>query len=341
MKKTVRGGLFMRKIKIAQIGTSQNSHGNDIWRTLIKLNDIFEMVGYAFPENEREKFPSQAQIFEGYREMTVEEILSDPEIDAVAVETEEIYLTKYALMVARAGKHLHMEKPGGVNVEDFRELVSVLREKNLVFSLGYMYRFNPKIKEAMQKIENGELGEIYAVEAHMDCIHNAATRQWLSNFPGGMLFFLGCHLIDLIYRIQGEPIEVLPLSCSTGFDGVTADDYGMAVFKYKNGISFAKTSACERGGYRRRQLVICGEKGTIEIRPLETLCEGGMFTVYHDYFDTEWDKDWSESVSAIYNRYKEMMENFALMVRGKENAYSYDYELGLYELILKACGEKI
>ena len=54
----------MKKIKIAQIGTSQNSHGNDIWRTLIKLSDVFEIVGYAFPENEREKFPNKVEIFD-------------------------------------------------------------------------------------------------------------------------------------------------------------------------------------------------------------------------------------------------------------------------------------
>ena len=309
----------MKKIKIAQIGTSKNSHGCDIWRTLVKMSDVFDLVGYAFPENEREKFPKQAEAFDGYREMTVEEILNDPEIEAVAVETEEIYLTKYALMVAKAGKHLHMEKPGGTDVTAFRELVATLREKDLVFSLGYMYRFNPKIKEAMQKIESGELGEIYAVEAHMDCIHPAQTRQWLSNFPGGMLFFLGCHLIDLIYRIQGEPLEVIPLSCPTGFDGVTAEDYGMAVFKYKNGVSFAKTSACEKGGYRRRQLVICGEKGTIEIRPLEAFGDKGIYTVYRDYFENDWHKDWNKSVSEPFGRYREMIENFALMVRGKEN----------------------
>ena len=76
IKKTTVGGFFMKKIKIAQIGTSQNSHGCDIWRTLVKMSDAFEVVGYAFPENEREKFPKQAEIFEGYREMTVEEILT-------------------------------------------------------------------------------------------------------------------------------------------------------------------------------------------------------------------------------------------------------------------------
>ena len=97
----------MRKVKIAQIGTSQNSHGNDIFNCLKRNSDVFEIVGYALPENEREKFPERMAAFEGYREMTVEEILNDPEIEAVTVETEEIYLTKYAALVATCKKHLH------------------------------------------------------------------------------------------------------------------------------------------------------------------------------------------------------------------------------------------
>ena len=126
----------MKKIKIAQIGTSQNGHGNLIWWSLLKQSDVFEVVGYAFPENERNKFPKQAMAFNGYREMTVDEILNNPDIEAVAVETEEIYLTKYSLMVAKAGKHLHMEKPGGIELFDFENLISVLKSKNLTFSLN-------------------------------------------------------------------------------------------------------------------------------------------------------------------------------------------------------------
>ena len=328
----------MNKIKIAQIGTSTNSHGNCIWRSLLKQSDIFEVVGYAFPENEREKFPSEAKAFEGYREMTVQEILNDPEIEAVAVETEEIYLTKYSLMVAKAGKHLHMEKPGGTDLTTFKELVDTLKAKNLTFSIGYMYRFNPKIKEAVSRVKNGELGKIYSVEAQMNCVHSKETREWLKSFPGGMLFFLGCHLIDLIYTIQGEPDEIIPLSTSTGFNGVSTYDYGMAVFKYRNGVSFAKTCDTEKGGFLRRQLVICGEKGTIEIKPLEICVDKGQYTVACESFSDDWRKPATESKTELYDRYDDMMRNFAEIVRGKENPYSYDYELGLYELILKACG---
>ena len=331
----------MKKIKVAQIGTSKNSHGNCIWESMIKQKDIFDVVGYALPENEREKFPDRAKAFDGYNELTVDEILNNPEIEAVAVETEEIYLTKYALMVANAGKHLHMEKPGGVDLADFEKLVEILKSKNLTFSTGYMYRFNPKIQEALAKVKNGELGEIYSVEAHMDCKHPAEVRQWLQNFPGGMMFFLGCHLIDLIYQIQGEPEEIIPFNCSTGYDEVTANDYGMVVFKYKNGVSFAKTCANENGGYLRRQLVICGEKGTIEIKPLEVLTEGGQYTVMNEAYSTERHKEWDTSKSEVYDRYDDMMRNFAEMVRGKENPYSYDYELGLYKLILRSCGKEV
>jgi len=331
----------MNKIKIAQIGTSANSHGNFIWESMIKQKDIFDVVGYALPENEREKFPDRAKAFDGYNELTVDEILNNPEIEAVAVETEEIYLIKYALMVANAGKHLHMEKPGGVDLADFEKLVEILKSKNLTFSTGYMYRFNPKIQEALAKVKNGELGEIYSVEAHMDCKHPAEVRQWLQNFPGGMMFFLGCHLIDLIYQIQGEPEEIIPFNCTTGYDEVTANDYGMVVFKYKNGVSFAKTCANENGGFLRRQLVICGEKGTIEIKPLEAFTEGGQYTVMNEVYSTEWGKEWDTSKSDVYDRYDDMMRNFAEMVRGKENPYSYDYELGLYKLILKSCGKEV
>ena len=79
-------------MKILVVGGGGREHA--IIKSLKKQNDLFEVVGYALPENEREKFPKQAEAFKGYREMTVEEILSDPEIQAVTVETEEIILLR-------------------------------------------------------------------------------------------------------------------------------------------------------------------------------------------------------------------------------------------------------
>lgn len=331
----------MERIRIAQIGIGHD-HAGEVLRSIRQQSDIFEVVGYALPEIERTKFRDRLSWLNGLPELTVEEILSDPTIEAVTVETEEVNLTNYALPAARAGKHMHMDKPGGLELSTFEELVETVREKKLAFSLGYMYRHNPAVMELMEDIRSGKLGEIYSVEAHMNCWHPTEKRQWLETFPGGMMFFLGCHLIDLIYRIMGEPEEVIPMNCCTGIDGVTAEDFGMAVLRYKNGVAFAKTCDVERGGFERRQLVVTGSKGTVELRPLEAYGNFvGQYTGVRVSTSTVWADPGYRTTSRPEDRYDRMLRVFAGITRGElESPYSYDYELGLYKLVLRACGVK-
>lgn len=329
----------MRKIKVAQIGTSANSHGNETFRTLKSLSDIYEIAGYVFPENEREKFPQRMGDFNGYKELTLEEVLNDPEIEAVTIETEEIYLTKYALMAAEHGKHIHMEKPGGINLEDFEKLINIMRKTGKTFHTGYMYRYNPYIVELKEQIKNGEFGDIISVEAQMNCAHPTNVREWLGKFPGGMMFFLGCHLVDLIFSIKGKPERIIPLNKCSGVDGVTSKDFGMAVFEYENGISFAKTSAVEIGGFERRQLVVSGTKKTVEIKPLEWNANSEEnVTTRATNDNADWHVSAIKEQSEKFKRYDAMMIDFAEIVCGdKENQWSLDYELDLYKLILEAC----
>ncbi len=334
----------MRPVKIAQIGTNGYSHGNDIWNTLKKLPDIFEIVGYCFTEGEREKFPERMADFEGCRELTLAEILEDTSIQAVAVETEELYLTKYALLAAEAGKHIHMEKPGGLELADFEKLIKTVQEKRCVLHVGYMYRYNPALQELFSQVERGELGEIISVEAQMNCLHPAATRQWLEHLPGGMTFFLGCHLVDLIVRLQGIPQRVIPMNKASGLDGVTAEDFGMVALEYPHGISFAKASAVEVGGFPRRQLVVSGTKKTVEVQPLEFWAEtgfqDGMYSQITEYADTQWCYAGQTRRSAYYDRYQSMMKSFADMASGRcPNPYSPEFELELYKTLLRCCNE--
>jgi hypothetical protein len=66
-----------------------------------------------------------------------------------------------------------------------------------------------------------------------------------------------------------------------------------------------------------------------------------MYTVMGEAYDADWYTPWNVKKSELYDRYDDMMRNFAELVRGKENPYSYDYELSLYKLILRACGKEI
>lgn len=239
-----------------------------------------------------------------------------------------------------------MDKPGGVDDEEYDKLIDIVKEKNLVFHTGYMYRYNPAVLQLKENIKSGKLGEVYAVEAQMNCLHNPDKRQWLSNYPGGMLYYLGCHLIDLVYSIMGEPLETIPLSTPIHTDNVTAEDFGMAVFKYKNGTSFVKSTAVEYGGFERRQFVVCGTKGTVELKPFEHLCEGdsSMFsaqtTGVREVYDPAWSSDGKKYNWEVFDRYREMYRAFASYVRGeKQNPFDYEYERNLHKLILKACGK--
>lgn len=329
----------MRKIRIAQIGTSINSHGYAVAKSLIKQNDIFEFVGYALPENEREKCPLQVKDFEGYAEMTVEEILSDPTIEAVAIETEEVYLTKYALMAAKAGKHIHMEKPGGHILADFEEMIETIRKNGTVFHTGYMYRYNPVITDLLRQIKEGELGEIISIDADMSCTHSDKTRSWLNTCKGGMMFFLGCHLVDLVLSIQGKPLKITPLNRCSGLDGNTFNDFGFAVLEYKNGVSTIKTTDAEKGGYERRHLAVVGTKKTVEVRPLEYSCQGGECCTRTDFNEADWFAKGVKTVSEPFDRYDGMMASFAAMCRGEMvNPYTPEYELELYKLVLECSG---
>ena len=330
----------MKKIRIAQIGLNKHSHSVEILESLLRLED-FEVVGICFPENEKERLPAKVEKHPELPEMTLEEILNDPTIEAVAVETDEIYLTKYATMALKAGKHVHMEKPGGRELDAFEEMIAAAKESGKTFHTGYMYRYNPYVIDLLEKAKDGTLGEVISVDAQMSCWHQPEVRQWLQDLPGGMMFYLGCHLVDLIYRLQGQPKEILPMNTCSGWDDVTALDCGMAVFRYENGVSTAKTYAVERGGFARRQLVVTGKRMTVELNPLEGYVPGtpNLQTTRYLRYNKKW-LEWNEPEKLEpMNRYDPMMSGFAQIVRGeRENPYTPDYELELFKLVLKACG---
>ena len=331
----------MKKIRIAQIGLNKHSHSVEILESLLRLED-FEVVGICFPENEKERLPAKVEKHPELKEMTLEEILNDPTIEAVAVETDEIYLTKYATMALKAGKHVHMEKPGGRELDAFEEMIAAAKESGKTFHTGYMYRYNPYVIDLLEKAKDGTLGEIISVDAQMSCWHQPEVRQWLEPLPGGMMFYLGCHLVDLIYRLQGAPKEIIPMNTCSGWDDVTALDCGMAVFRYENGVSTAKTYAVERGGFARRQLVVTGKRMTVELNPLEWYVPGtpNLQTTRYLRYNKKW-LEWNEPEKLEpMNRYDPMMSGFAQIVRGeRENPYTPDYELELFKLVLKACGQ--
>ena len=340
------------KIKIAQIGTGHD-HAHEAFKVLKRMSDIYEIVGYAVLPNDSLNvqelhYENHKGVYEGYSQLTVDEILNYEGLDAVVIEADDRELTKYAIMAAEKGLAIHMDKPGGISDEDYDKLIDLVSEKKLVFHTGYMYRYNPAIMKLKEDIKAGKLGEIISVEARMNCYQQPEKRKWLGDYPGGMLYFLGCHMVDIVYSIMGEPLEVIPLSCSSGIGEIKSCDFGMAALKYENGVSIAQSTAIEYGGFERRQVVVVGTKGTVEIGPIEwadfsyknIYCP--LFSSVREAFSQEWHKKAERYNTEVYGRYDAMFEAFGDYVLGnKQNPFDYEYERKLHKLILKACGENV
>ncbi|MBE6602003.1 MAG: Gfo/Idh/MocA family oxidoreductase [Ruminococcaceae bacterium] len=333
----------MKPIRIAQIGMCRYIHGPQVFEALVNHPECFDVAGYALVENERSTCAHRMKCFEGHNELSLEAILNDPSIEAVTVETDEIHLTKYAKMAVDAGKHVFMDKPGSPSFPAFERLIESVKKSGKVFQTGYMYRYNSLVSRAVEDVKNGAFGTVYCTEAHMSRYESSEKRRWLADFKGGMMFYLGCHLIDLVLQIQGIPERVIPCHTSTGIDGVESEDMTLAILQYPHGVSIIRVAAVEVGGFARRQLVICGSKRTLEIKPLEVIAPVrntvSTFQTERSFNEQGQDKREVFTDCEAFERYGVMLQAFAKYVRGEaENPYTPDYELELFRLILRCCG---
>ncbi len=336
----------MEPIRIVLLGT-KHDHALPTFRTLMRRTDAFDLLAVVDDDIDAAK----SKCPDGPLYMTTEEFFSQADsmkVEAVAVECEEERATAYANLCIERGWHLHVDKPGSAGYSSFCRMVDSAKAKGLVLQMGYMYRYNPVIQQTLARVRAGELGDIYAVEAHMSVRHDQEKRKWLGKYKGGMTYFLGCHLIDLILLFQGEPLDVIPYTNASGTEGVEAEDHGFTVLTYPYGVSFAKSCAAEYGGFGRRQLVICGTKGTVEIKPLEvhsihsTVPGAAQYTRYRETVEGDGRGIWEDAAPIQrcedYERYDSMMIPFARYIRGEEeNPYTYDYEKMVFRTLMRAC----
>lgn len=325
----------MRKIRVGHIGTLHD-HSAGILPCVRSFPETFEVVGLVPESPERYEEIKDMDAYKGVPVMTEEELFAAG-IDAALIEGFELDLVTAARRCVDRGIHVHIDKPAGADLGAFADLLRAAREKNVVVHMGYMYRYNPSVQEALRRKREGLLGEIYEVDAVMNTEHDPEKREWMAQFPGGIMFFLGCHMLDLVYLFQGKPNRVIPFLKHTGLDGVTAVDHGCALLEYDNGVSIARATSTEVNGYGRRQLVICGSKATYEIEPLEG-ATGKTYYTDREHSFTYGDRR-SELSFTFGPRYDDMMLHFARCVRGEQqNEFDYDYELAVHTLVMQACG---
>ena len=328
----------MKPVKIAQIGIGHN-HADATMATLRRFPQFFEVVGIA--EDDPAWFARRRALpcYEGLAFQSEAGLLATPGLEAVCIEKDVPDGLATALRCARLGLHVHMDKPGGEDYAGFRELVETQRRAGKAFQMAYMYRYNPAIRRCLDMARSGELGDIFEIDCQMSTTHSADYRRWLANFKGGDMYIFGSHLIDLVVWMMGEPDKVVPLNMNSFPEEARCIDNGLAVLQYPRATCTVRTTSLEANGYHRRQLVVCGTRGTVEIKPMENPTK--MSVAWRASSGGPGSPDSREWIDLpdFGGRYDAQLADFARVVRGETaNPFGYDHELAVERTLLRACG---
>lgn len=329
--------MSMEKIKIGQIGIGHN-HGDGRMKAIRKLPELFEVVGYCEEDEAWIEKRGSLDCYAGLARMSKAELLS--KVDAVLVECDVWNLTKTAAECISCGKHIAMDKPANGTDEEFAELLSSAKKQDLTVQMGYMYRYNPAIMKALELAKSGALGEIYSVNAEMSTFHNVDYKKWLTHFSGGIMYILGSHLVDLIVYLMGEPKAVHTFMKHTNLDGVDFPDNTLAVLEYDKALCRVYESSVEVNGWGRRQFMISGSKGTVDIKPIENssaMTYSDLSIASNCYEDMKINIPISDIPKDC--RYDEMMKDFyAYITKSKKNPFSYGHDLAVHRTLNRICG---
>ncbi len=321
------------KLKYGQIGTA-HAHANKM--TVYRQSSDWEVVGVVESDPELRRQAENDPVYRGVPFLTQEQLLNTPDLKVVGVETQVRDLLKTAETCIALGKHIHLDKPAGESLPQFKRLLDEAARKHLVVQMGYMFRFSPAVLMLREFLKNGWLGELFEVHTLMSKVVPNADRRELAKYPGGIMFELACHVIDLVVSVLGKPTTVHPFARKVGPQDDTLLDNQLAVFEYPHVIASVKASAVEIDGGNRRHFVVCGTEGTFHIQPLDA--PSVRFTLNQPR--GKHGKGYQEVRFGNYPRYVGDAADLAKIVRGeKESEYSYDHDLAVQETVLKASGQ--
>ncbi len=320
-----------KPIKVGQIGVG-HAHAGKL--SVFRSSKDYEVVGIVEPDHILRNKAEKDSTYKGLEWMTRDQLLETPGLQLVLVETKVENLLDNAEVCVAAGMNVHLDKPAGESLPQLNRIFEIAAKKKLLVQMGYMYRYNPAIVLLQEFLKKGWLGEIFEVHAVMSKAVDPLDRLRFARFPGGMMFELGCHILDLVIRILGKPNSVAPFIRSSGRFQDGLKDNMIAVLCYPKAIATLKTTALEVDGFDRRHLVVCGTEGTFHIQPLDNPSARVSLAKNQGKYQ----KGLNEIRFPGYKRYFDDAKDIAAILNClKKPSFSPAHDLIVQETLLKAC----
>jgi predicted dehydrogenase len=192
---------------------------------------------FARTEDSRKAFAAEHQIDAAD---SYESLLADPDVDGILLATSHSSHAPLAVTAAGAGKHVFIEKPMTLTVEDGRRCVQAAAEGGVVLQVGHNKRRQPANRRAKQMIDAGELGQVVAVEAHHAggrglTIDPTGWRADPAESPLSGMTGMGVHQIDNMHYLIG-PIKRVAARSNRLVKKTGLDDATVLAIEFENGV---------------------------------------------------------------------------------------------------------
>lgn len=301
-------------------------------------------------EDRAEDFAERFHV-RAYRNLST--MLEDPNIDVVVICTPSGLHADHAIQVAVSGKHVVVEKPMALLVEDADRMIAACAENQVKLFVVKQNRFNIPVQRARQAIVEGRLGRLTLGTVRVRwCRPNSYYEQdeWRGTWAldGGVLANQASHHIDALEWMMGDVDSVYAIA-RTALANVEVEDTALAILKFRSGaLGVIEATTAIRPRDLEGSLSLLGEFGSIEIAGTALNRLRTWEFVNATDFDQESLDEFSENPPDVYGfghkRYLEhvaqcILENTQQLVDGFEGRRSLQLISAIYESI--ATGQEV
>jgi predicted dehydrogenase len=207
----------------------------------------------------------------------IDELLDDPELEAVAITTPVPTHAELALRVIAAGKHVFVEKPLAQSLEDAERVQQAAEETGVTLMVGHLLEYHPGLEKLKAIADSGDLGDIHYIYGNRLNLGKLRADE-------NALWSLGAHDVSVVLRLAGEePSEVRAVGESYMREGV--EDVVFCFLRFPSGLA-AHLHLSWLDPHKERRFTVVGSKkmATFDDMELER-----KLTVYDKGFDQDFD----------------------------------------------------
>jgi predicted dehydrogenase len=238
-----------------------------------------------------------AAAFPGVRTTAdLDDLLNDPELDAVALATPVPTHAALAIRIARAGKHCFVEKPLAITAADAEAAVTAAAAANRILMVGHLLEYHPAVDRLKELVAGGELGSLYYVYGNRLNLGKLRADE-------NALWSLGAHDVSVVLHLIGEE----PSECSAHGESYVREGVQDVVFcylRFPSGV-VAHLHLSWLDPHKERRLTVVGAR---RMATFDDMLVEGKLTVYDKGFDED-ARSWGEYITRSGESFSPQISN--------------------------------